>query len=163
MVAALLLIVLGVGASVATVQYMNKQWSTSSNIYNIDTTNSYIRVKPDGSVSIMIQLQNVGTSVAYIKKIVIADRAVEIVFSGAKAYVAFWPIGKIYDVNVATSSFKANVGPAWLVIPGGQSAYLSCTASDVGAFLSAGTSYAVTIFAYGVGQVLTFRLVVQQS
>jgi uncharacterized membrane protein len=163
MVAAIILIALGVSVSVAAAQFMNKQWMNTSRIYDLDTASSYIRLKKDGTAAIMIALQNVGTTTAYVQKITIEDRSIEVFFVNQKAYVTFWSTGQSFEGTVSFSSSKAAVQSAWLLIPPGEAAYLAFTATGVGSVLSVGASYPATIYALAEGKVLTFRLVVESS
>jgi hypothetical protein len=163
-VAAMLLIIVAIAATIAATQLMNKQWVNVSRVFQIDASDSYITLDQAGTANIRIILRNTGTVIAYVKSIVIVTQSIEVSFANSQAQIAFWNLGKTFTGNASFSNpDKVKIGSAWLMLPPGESAYLTLVATGVGGVMSVGDTYIATIYSYSEGEVLKFRLVVQSA
>ncbi len=164
-VAAVLLVIVALAASIAAAQLMNKQWLNASRVFQVDASDSYITLDPStGTANVRVTLRNTGTVTANVKQIVIVDQSIEIDFVNGQAQLAFWNIGKTFQGNVSFSDpNKVKIGAGWLALPPGDSAYLTFVATGVDGEMSVGDTYTATIYSYAEGEVLTFRLVVQSA
>jgi hypothetical protein len=163
-VAAMLLIIVAIAATIAATQLMNKQWVNVSRVFQIDASDSYITLDQAGTANIRIILRNTGTVIAYVKSIVIVSQSIEVSFANSQAQIAYWNLGKTFTGNASFSNpDKVKIGSAWLTLPPGESAYLTFVATGVGGVMSVGDTYITTIYSYSEGEVLKFRLVVQSD
>ncbi len=164
-VAAVLLIILALAAAIATTQLMNREWTNATRTYSVDASDSYVTMDSAGNATFQIVLRNTGTVTANIQNIIIADQQIEITFASVQVQLHFWGLGKMFTGNVSFSNPNEAKVSDWLVLPPGQSAYMTFQATNVGSVMTVGGTYVATIYPSNGsgGEVLTFRLVVQSA
>jgi len=164
-VAAVLLIILALAMAIATTQLMNMEWMNTSKVFQIDASDSYVTMDPAGNAIFQIALRNTGTVTANIQNIVIADQQIEITFASGQVQLHFWGLGKTFLGNVSFSNPNEARVSDRLVLPPGQSAYMTFQATNVGSVMTVGGTYVATIYPSNgsEGEVQTFRLVVQSA
>lgn len=165
-VVSIILIAIAVTAAIAANTIFQKMWTSGGGTTtpDLNTEGTYFSLDPStagGNATIAIILHNVGTSDMYVNKITIIPDKLEVFFVAGSAWLGAWSVGTPITGAVSTSSTRAGIGTAWLVLPAKESIYITFTHTGMNQVVQPGDRYLASVYLFGSGQVNTFSITVQ--